>query len=132
MQTATNPEIETSVARTFPAEAMSATSARHFVVATLEPLVRDDLVAVAALLTTELATNSVLHARSAVDVHARGVGPTACESRSATPTPTGRAACAADPFGTFGRGLALVDHLSDGWGVSRRSSGKGVWFTLDL
>jgi anti-sigma regulatory factor (Ser/Thr protein kinase) len=131
VQTATNPEIETSVARTFPAEAMSATSARHFVVAMLEPLVRDDLVAVAALLTTELATNSVLHARSAIDVHVEvssdRLRVEVCDAHPERPRRR-----RADPFGTFGRGLALVDHLSDRWGVSPRSSGKGVWFTLDL
>ena len=92
MQTATNPAIETSVARTFPAEAMSATSARHFVVAVLGPLVRDDLVAVAALLTTELTTNSLLHACSAVDVHVERVERPPASGGRATPTPTGRAA----------------------------------------
>jgi hypothetical protein len=131
VQTATDPEIATSVARTFPAEAMSATSARHFVVATLGPIVRDDLVAVAALLTTELTTNSLLHARSAVDVHVE-VSSDRLRVEVCDASPGRPRHLHADRFGTFGRGLALVEHLSDGWGVSPRSSGKGVWFSLDL
>jgi anti-sigma regulatory factor (Ser/Thr protein kinase) len=131
VQTATNPEIETNVARTFPAEATSATSARHFVVATLEPLVREDVLAVAALLTTELATNSVLHARTAIDVQVEvsrdHLRVEVCDTHPGRPR-----RLHVDRFGTFGRGLALVERLSDGWGVSPRSAGKGVWFCLDL
>jgi hypothetical protein len=30
-------------------------------------------------------------------------------------------------FATSGRGLALVEALSDSWGVESRDAGKGVW-----
>ncbi len=33
---------------------------------------------------------------------------------------------------TSGRGLGLVDTLSQSWGVEPRDSGKSVWFCLDL
>ena len=131
MQTATNPEIETTVAATFPAEARSATSARHFVVRTIEPLVRPDVVDVAALLATELATNSVLHAGSAIDVQVtvtcKHLRVEVCDAHPSSPH-----RLHADLYGTYGRGLALVEQMSDRWGVSPRAAGKGVWFSLDL
>ncbi|MFF0433674.1 ATP-binding protein [Streptomyces sp. NPDC004327] len=37
---------------------------------------------------------------------------------------------AADEFATSGRGLAIVEALSESWGVRPHDSGKIVWFTL--
>jgi anti-sigma regulatory factor (Ser/Thr protein kinase) len=130
VQTATKPAFASALARSFPAEPESATAARHFVVGVLESLVDEESVAVAALLTSELATNSVLHAGTAVDVELTfTVDRVRIEVSDAHPTAPRRVD--ADPYGTFGRGLALVDAMSAEWGVSRRAAGKGVWFSID-
>ncbi len=129
MHTATNPEVMSSTTASFPAEASSATSARHFVAGFLDPLVDDDLVDVAALLTTELATNSVLHARSAIDVGVT-VSPAEVRVEISDAHPGRPRRVHADERSTSGRGLAIVEHLSDEWGVAHRGAGKGVWFAL--
>jgi anti-sigma regulatory factor (Ser/Thr protein kinase) len=136
VQTATNPEITassdltTSAAASFAAEPPSATSARRFVAGFLRPLVRNDLVEVAALLTTELATNSLLHAQSAVDVEVQ-VSPREVRVEVSDTHPTVPKASRPDAHSTYGRGLLLVESLSDHWGVAPHAAGKGVWFSLD-
>ena len=37
-----------------------------------------------------------------------------------------------DPMRVFGRGLVLVDALSDSWGSVRDAVGTTSWFVLDL
>lgn len=136
MQTATDPDIRTSpdsitsAAASFAPEPPSATSARRFVVGVLRPLVRNELVDVAALLTTELATNSVLHARSDLDVEVV-VSPREVRVEVSDAHPSVPTARPSDPRSTYGRGLMLVDSLSDRWGVAPHPAGKGVWFSLE-
>jgi len=126
----TRPDLTTSATASFAAEPPSATSARRFVVGVLRPLVRDDLVEVAALLTTELATNSLLHARSALDVDVE-VSPREVRVEVSDTHPSVPRASRPDPRSTYGRGLMLVDSLSDHWGVAPHDAGKGVWFSLE-
>ncbi len=38
---------------------------------------------------------------------------------------------AADPLDESGRGLVLVEALTDRWGVEERADGKTVWFECD-
>lgn len=83
----------------------------------------------AALLTSELVTNAVVHGCADVDLlvrESRGVvrvevGDTS--DRMPVPRPA-----SLDALG--GRGLFLVDHLADAWGVERRQRGKAVWFEV--
>ena len=88
--------------------------------------VRDD----AELLVSELVTNAVLHGlppitlridcdtvELIVEVSDEAAGP------ALIPRP-------AVPDGESGRGLALVDILSDAWGVEPLDQGKVVWFRL--
>lgn len=99
------------------------------------PVVPDDRLDAVQLLVTELVTNSVVHAglspgeqielsvaRSAaglrVEVADGGPG------FDPPPPPD-------DPFAESGRGLALVDMISDRWGVARNGRTR-VWFELDL
>ena len=35
-----------------------------------------------------------------------------------------------DPYATSGRGLAIVEAVSESWGVRPQGAGKAVWFTL--
>jgi sigma-B regulation protein RsbU (phosphoserine phosphatase) len=94
----------------------------------------------ALLLTTELATNAVVHARTDLDVEIVGdadsltvtvmdfrTGPIAHSSREASvigPRPV-------DQIEERGRGLLLVDQLATCWGTLHYPEGKGVWFRLE-
>lgn len=99
------------------------------------PLVPDDRLDAVQLLVTELVTNSVVHA---------GLGPGEQIELSVTRSPAGLRVEVVDggpgfdpppppddPFAESGRGLALVDMISDRWGISREG-GSRVWFELDL
>lgn len=83
----------------------------------------------AALCTSELATNAVVHAHSpvllAVSLLKRGVR-VEVEDES----PGSLSAGDLDGPGESGRGLAIVDALCDCWGVNQRVGGKSVWFEV--
>jgi anti-sigma regulatory factor (Ser/Thr protein kinase) len=92
-------------------------------------LVEPDLVDAAGLLVSELVTNAVVHARTDVTLHVRlRRGVLRIEVTDGSPVlpaprrPTGLT-------GT-GRGLQLVDHLADRWGVDKARKGKTIWFEL--
>jgi anti-sigma regulatory factor (Ser/Thr protein kinase) len=130
VQTAISPEITTSTSASFAAEPPSATAARRFVTGIIGPLVRRDVTEVAALLTTELATNSVLHARTDIDVEV-SVSALQVRVEVSDAHPSLPVRIRPEDHSTFGRGLLLVDELSDDWGVAPHGTGKGVWFALD-
>ena len=83
----------------------------------------------AALLTSELVANAVVHAHSAAIV---------VLSRSESTfrvavTDLGNSVLTVErhrQIGDGGRGLPLVDALSLSWGVTPLALGKTVWFTL--
>ena len=108
---------------------VSARLARQFVVATLLEWHAEHLIDTASLLTSELVTNAVLHADSAIELRvAREANLIRFEVEDhggGHPKPRHPR-----PEETSGRGLALVDTLSDAWGVDRINSGKAVWFEL--
>lgn len=108
----------------------SAAAARRFVAETLGAWGCDMLVDTGRLLVSELVTNAILHARTAltlvvrlrrtgirVEVHDAGDGAPVLRDYG-------------DDAMT-GRGLALVDELAGSWGVERHGGGKAVWFELD-
>lgn len=118
--------------RTWPGEPRSIAAARHFVAETLTGL-SQEMLDVLVLMVSELATNSVVHAHSPfrvrVEQGARAVRIEVHDQDS------GRIEIAhATPEDLHGRGLSMVDVLSDDWGVSRSATeaGKTVWFTLNL
>jgi anti-sigma regulatory factor (Ser/Thr protein kinase) len=91
----------------------------------------DDLVPTAALLTSEVVTNAVVHTDGPVDVRARFDDERLrVEVRDASPIPPRRVDVVDDAVG--GRGVRLVDALSSAWGTSRIDHGKIVWFELML
>jgi GAF domain-containing protein/anti-sigma regulatory factor (Ser/Thr protein kinase) len=89
---------------------------------------RDDVV----LLVSELVTNAVLHARPPLRLHAEAddhrlrVG---VDDAGSAVVLRPRLFPAADQ--EQGRGLALLEMLSDRWGIAARQDGKTVWFELD-
>jgi anti-sigma regulatory factor (Ser/Thr protein kinase) len=88
-----------------------------------------DFADAAGLLVSELVTNAVVHARTDVTLHVavrRGV--LRIEVTDGSPVvPSARRPTALT--GT-GRGLQLVDHLADRWGVVKARKGKTIWFEL--
>jgi sigma-B regulation protein RsbU (phosphoserine phosphatase) len=115
----------------FPAEAVSVRVARKFVADTLHDLptffVEDVL-----LLVSELATNSVNHARSAftlgIEVDERCVRIEVTDN--AGELPRKRAPLVDEPYG---RGLHIVDSLAESWGVGiAADGGKTIWVVVPL
>lgn len=113
-----------------PAEPASASHARRFVRGLLADWGADSFEEPAALLTSELVTNAVLHARSAVEVTVRladsqlwvGV------SDGDTGPPVRKRY---GPDAATGRGLLLVERIARSWGTEPSGDGKVVWFCLD-
>jgi hypothetical protein len=106
----------------FPPELESCARARLFVRSTLRRRGRSgDAVEDAALVTSELATNAVVHARSGFSVEV-GVDGEALRVTVSDTAPVPSAAWTVQPR----HGLSLVDALSDRWGVSATREGKAV------
>jgi anti-sigma regulatory factor (Ser/Thr protein kinase) len=114
--------------RRFHCQPESVPAARRFVRDVLHDKSRDILEA-AELMASELATNCVQHAQTCfelvindeqrrirVEVRDTGQGRPVLQS----PAPTEQT----------GRGLLIVEAMSDTWGIDPSSAGKTVWFTL--
>ena len=115
--------------RSFPPEPAAVAEVRRFVAASVKgpPALVDD----ACLVASELATNAVLHARTPLQVAVEQRGGTV---RLAVRDGSPRRPIAADaaPAVTSGRGLQIVDALSQSWGVEPAAEGKVVWAELDV
>jgi phosphoserine phosphatase RsbU/P len=92
----------------------------------------------ALLLTTELATNVVVHARTEMDIEitadAGGITVTVLDFHTgpiAHHRVGGAAGRSIDQLDERGRGLLLVDQLATYWGTLHYPHGKGVWFRLE-
>jgi anti-sigma regulatory factor (Ser/Thr protein kinase) len=107
----------------------SARAAREFVARTLLEWGRGDQTEAAVLLTSELVTNAIIHARTEVAVTMRvagdGLRVVVLDESDEQPSPRSEA----DELGG-GRGLKLVDAVAASWGVAPQGTGKAVWFEL--
>lgn len=110
----------------FQATPRGPTEARHFVTTQLAEWGCGELLDRAALVVTELATNSLVHARSAFTVtltalpdviHISVTDSSAAPPRRRSP----------DPLASSGRGLALVAAEATRWGSELRAGSKVVW-----
>jgi anti-sigma regulatory factor (Ser/Thr protein kinase) len=113
----------------YSAEREAPTAARHFVADVLEQWGHSRaLLEDAKLVVTELATNAVIHARSAFSVEIRPRGAVVLisvqDASHARPTVRDSGMAAS------GRGLRLVDALATNWGVEISREGKIVWAEL--
>lgn len=81
------------------------------------------------LLTTELATNAVLHAHSAFDL-ALKVDPTVVRVEVGDASPVIPRPTVTPLDSVRGRGLFLVETMSSRWGVDGEVDGKRVWFEV--
>jgi len=118
--------------RRFPNSPTSVTQARRFVAGHLEDA-PTEVVETVAVMTSELATNSIRHAATDFEV---GVNRTRDEIRvevtdAGAGVPT---VMSPDPSQPSGRGLFIVEKLADDWGVNTPSgqAGKTVWFSVSL
>ncbi|MEW6474977.1 MAG: MEDS domain-containing protein [Actinomycetota bacterium] len=118
------------LACTFPWTGRGPTDARRFVTDTLAAWGRADLIEDAAVITTELAANAVLHARTdfTITISRRPDGAIRVAVRDASILPPRRRD--ARPFEGSGRGLELVEAIAAGWGADIQSDGKVVWAQL--
>jgi anti-sigma regulatory factor (Ser/Thr protein kinase) len=118
------------LSRSFAGTPAGARAARHFVGDALTGFA-DELCATVVLLTSELATNAVLHARGSFVVSVQhlddGVRVSVRDGSSELPQ---RHSVPGDA--TSGRGLQLVDSLARVWGIDAREAGKVVWFEIGL
>ncbi len=84
----------------------------------------------AELLVSELVTNGIRYGLPPITLHVVCQGTRSLlvlvSDHSADPPQQ----CTAGPDAESGRGLMLVDHISDEWGVEPYKDGKTVWFTL--
>jgi anti-sigma regulatory factor (Ser/Thr protein kinase) len=113
----------------FPADAASVPSARHFVRATLEQLDASAAWDTLSMLLSELATNAVLHARTEFHVEIiRAADRVRVSVTDLSPVIPRQRDYAADS--TTGRGMRLVDSLAVAWGVERGTDRKTVWFEV--
>lgn len=118
----------------YGAEPLSVRHARAFVAATLAAWDLDDLSEVALLLTSEVVTNAIVHARTTFRLTLELDEPDLIVEVS-DGSPAEPAALAASDLGSddavHGRGLQLVDALAGSWGWRRAANGeKVVWFLL--
>jgi anti-sigma regulatory factor (Ser/Thr protein kinase) len=84
----------------------------------------------AELVISELVTNGVRHAAPPLTIRVScpaGDGLQISVTDGSADGPTARDA---DDLDETGRGMALVDYVSDDWGVDRDENGKTVWVHL--
>jgi anti-sigma regulatory factor (Ser/Thr protein kinase) len=121
----------TTLRRTLPPTAESASVARWLVNDLLRDLVDEDTRDTAALLTTELVSNAIRHTRDELVITVRLAGG---RLRVGVSDSSHRRPQLVQVGGrdTSGRGLHLVDAMADRWGVDpdSRGLGKTVWFEL--
>jgi anti-sigma regulatory factor (Ser/Thr protein kinase) len=113
------------------ADPLGPRQARAFVAAFLKAWGLADLVERAELLTSEVVTNAIVHAHSPVHlVVAAQSSSVVVEVKDATAQTQvvveGEEVAEAD----HGRGMVIVDALSDRWGWWKVDGGKVVWFAL--
>ncbi len=113
-----------------PAEPASAAAARRFVRDVLASWGAHEFEDPAVLLTSELVTNAVLHARSAPLLSLRLVdGRLRVGVSDGTPVAPVRKRYGQDA--ATGRGLLLVETMASAWGSEPSGAGKLVWFELE-
>jgi len=117
---------------TYASDLLSPRAARRDLRTALAQRLEPDALATVELLTAELVTNAVQHARSTAQVTAavtpRGLRVAVTDAGPGIPSVQSGTSAEAER----GRGLALVESLSSAWGVEHSPAGKAVWFEVAL
>lgn len=114
-----------------PAEPTAPSRVRHWMIAQLTDWqVAESIMSTAVLCTSELTTNALLHAGTAarVDIDLSAERLLVSVADSGTRGTVHRTQ--ADPLSGRGRGLGLIEQLSDAWGIDPTVRGSTVWFEL--
>jgi anti-sigma regulatory factor (Ser/Thr protein kinase) len=118
--------------RKFDATEESVGQGRRFVLETIADL-PDELQDAVSLMVSELATNALVHATSGfeIDIDRSDASLIISLTDRGTGTPAVQSPASSEPHG---RGLRIVEALSDRWGIrpSTPDAGKTVWFQLSL
>ncbi|HMC67532.1 MAG TPA: ATP-binding protein, partial [Mycobacteriales bacterium] len=113
------------------ADASAARHARRVVAAALAQPEQEDMRDTAALLVSELVTNSIVHAASAVELEVDADGDSVTvRVRDADTGPLVMRAGGGSELDEGGRGLLLVDRLAQAWGTEHHAGRKTVWFRI--
>ena len=118
-----------TVVAEFEPHATAVRAARRFVRANagVDPQQGADL----ELVTSELATNAVLHARTPFEVRVLAA-PDCLRVEVTDRSPTLPVIKDHGTEAPTGRGLKILDAIADRWGVEPTDGGKVVWFEVDL
>jgi len=116
----------------FPAQPASVTAARRFVTETVATAGLPELVDDVRLLVSELATNSVIHARTefTVTVHLAAAG-VYVEVQDGGEQAPEMLVIEGHEVVEQGRGLHLLDAAASTWGCRTLDHGKVVWFRIE-
>jgi anti-sigma regulatory factor (Ser/Thr protein kinase) len=118
--------------RRFPQLSASVPEARAYVAETLAQLPAD-MVERIVLMVSELVTNVIVHAQTAVELELlqeigdKRVRIVVTDEGGGRPNPR-----APSNLEAHGRGLQIVEALSDQWGIEYLPNSKSVWFSVDL
>lgn len=113
-----------------PPEVGSVAASRKLVREALAAWQLDELIDTAALLTSEVVTNSVLHARTEILLSIRRVSDSSVAISVHDGSPHLPRARRHSPDATTGRGLELLDQLSEEWHVDALQGGKTLTFSV--
>jgi anti-sigma regulatory factor (Ser/Thr protein kinase) len=114
-----------------PPTTQSVSTVRHRVAQWLLGAVDADVAETASLLTSELVSNAVLHARTplhvSVELSSEWLRVEVSDRSAERPVPMEPEEGSGD-----GYGLVLLDRLADDWGTANVDAGKIVWFELQV
>lgn len=126
-------KLEASATLELPAKPSSAKEARRFIsqfcVAADLP---EELCQTAALLTSEVVTNAVLHGRTRATLRVQEPPPFLRVSVEDSNPDLPDIGDAPELVATSGRGMHIVAALAHRWGIEATATGKAVWFELDM
>ena len=126
-------KLEASAALELPAKPTSAKEARRFISQFCAAAdLPEELCQTAALLTSEVVTNAVLHGRTRATLRVQEPPPylrVAVEDANPDLPEIGDAP---ELGSASGRGMHIVAALADRWGIEATPTGKAVWFELDM
>ena len=114
----------------FDPDPTSVRAARMFVADQLRAMGAHSMIPDALLLTSELASNAVRHARTRYSVQVAELPDHRVRIAIGDEDPRPPHVVDAAPTDTSGRGMQIVDLLADTWGVSDEATGKSVWIEL--
>lgn len=123
-------DVTPPVCLTLPMDSAASRRARAFLEQTHCPAHNTRVLSRARLLLSEVVTNAVRHGSPPITTELECRGTEGMHVRVSDASPGAPVVRQVDVEATGGRGMALVDLLSEQWGVEPGQAGKAVWFRL--